>query len=94
MGLVEKIGQKTVLKQVKEAIKKAYKQGRLKFCFGDSQIEYVDKNGETQILTINECASLLWVKMNNEMMGVTGVGSLGIFDISVEDIKKIILKLR
>jgi hypothetical protein len=95
MGFLEKVARNRVLGQAKDAIEKSVKQGRLKFC-PDGKIEYTDKAGARQTLTLKGCADLFWMKMDNEMSGTvdraTGQAGMGlaVLGVTPDDILKII----
>ncbi len=84
---------KKTLKMAEEAITKLHKEGRLIFK-GDSKVEYVDKKGAKETQDIDGMASLIWQKLNDEMVGRLGVAgaSLTLVNITPDDMKEIILK--
>lgn len=94
MSFLDKLANKSVMSKVNKAIQTAYKQGRLKFIIGDdNKVEYTDKEGISQVFTIDELASHLWGKMNDEFFATTGQG-LAALKVTPDDINKVIRGLR
>ena len=95
MGFLEKLAHKKVLAQAQKAIEKSYKQGRLQFLIeDDNKVKYTDKQGDSQVFTIEECADHLWDKLNNEFGSTVTGATLGALGVMPDDIKNIILGLR
>ena len=98
LNVMTELARNKVMKQATAAVTASYKSGRLVFN-NKGDAEYTDKNGLTQVYTLDELASLFWDKMNSKLAiattWVSGVqANLAILDISVKDILKIILGLK
>jgi capsule polysaccharide export protein KpsE/RkpR len=82
-----------MLKKAEDAVNKAYKQKRLVFK-SDGQIDYTDKSGKKETYSDADLAALLWDKLNNEVMAFQNIANLAMIDITPDDIKAILLKLK
>jgi len=90
-----RVAQKKILRKAEEAIGKSYKDHRL--IFNDKGARYTDKLGRCKDYSLDDLASVFWVKLDNELMSQSMGGqtaSMAMLGITMEDIRNIILKLK
>jgi len=94
---VFRLGHNRIMGRINGTLNKAYKEGRLIFPpDNENSVEYTDKEGVKQILTLDVCAGLLWDKFSNQLMGGAGMASANLttVDISPDDIKLVLLGIK
>ena len=91
-----KIVRATLMKRAKQAVEKTHKQGRLKFIISDdNKVEYTNKQGHKEVMTIKNCAGVFWDILTRELEGKTGsTHSFAAYGISPKDIEGLIKGLR
>ena len=87
-----KLSRNKLLSQAEGNIRKAYKAKRITV-EGDNWI-YKDRFGKTESYTLDNLAGLFWTLLNNELVSFNPQANFGLGNITVEDIKNIILKVR
>lgn len=91
------LARKRVMGQIKSTLAKSFSEGRLVFSpEAENSVEYTDKAGAKNSVTLDNCAALLWEKFNNQLMGGTGStqANLGVLNIAPDDIKAVLSDLR
>lgn len=90
MGLLGNVGKQTKLKQIKTAVTKAIKEGRLVFV-DDKSMDYTDQEGNQYKFTFLEYASefLLRIDPNQQMtLAYFGINETHIVDILRDEYKR------
>lgn len=94
MDFFTKKARKKLLKQLNNAVVNTHKEGRLTFKGKDS-IEFVTKDGQRQLLTLNACALKFYDMWNAKMAQDIGFlqGNLASFGIFPNDIEGMIVEV-
>jgi hypothetical protein len=76
---------------VNRSVRELYKQKRLTL-LKDEQAEFVDKDGTKKILSLDELAADLWMKMDAQSSRMTNMPAFAALDINPADVKTAIIK--
>ncbi|MDD5353535.1 MAG: hypothetical protein PHS93_10270 [Candidatus Omnitrophica bacterium] len=85
-------GSRSTLKKAEKAIINLYAQGRL--TFKNDNVVYTEKDGNKEEYSLDDCASLFWSKLNEELANKQQGANFAVLNIEPNDIKEIILKVK